>query len=619
MNICFRPVVVIVLLVISAVFGAPSAHGQETKVVPNQYIIQRKPISVDPTQKASAQAYTTHRTGAHFDVVIPHRGGVAAMNSSARSEPLDSNKVTEDCDEIMRDPTVESCEPNVIQTLHALPNDTFLLLQWGLVDPFYAADIRADIAWNRGTGTKDTLIGVIDSGIYWEHPDLKDNLWSNPSDPRDGIDNDGNGYVDDTFGIDAKSKTNNPNDCDGHGTHVSGIIGATGNNALGVTGVNWTTSLIVVSATDYCGEGLPLSNTLAAYDYFYDLKRRGHNIRIINASFGSFSFSDAAYAAISRLNSVDILVVAAAGNENTNVDRVPSYPAGYDLPNVISVGATGPRLGITLYTNYGQSVDILAPGGDSRYSYGGIASTYSPLASSGQLYDLIDGTSMAAPMVTGALGLLASQRPYLNGMHLKNIMLQSADELSWLSRWAAGGRFLNLGAMSYAPDPADNCPADPGKLEPGVCGCGTADRYVDSDSDSSYDCVDGCPSDPGKTSPGSCGCGIPDSDGNGNGMLDCDEMQIASITPTAPVLKTSKGSLQITIPTQTGMVAYVKVVVKPKRGKTKTTYYTIKTAKSQIKKLPVGATVTVQYAYMTQGAAKVLTAYSAAKRIKIKR
>lgn len=612
------PVIASIIAFYALLPGLSLAEG--TRVVPNQYIIQRKPVSGELRQQALQSSYVTHRSSAHFDVVIPKRGGVVAMSESAPPEPLNDKKVAEDCEEILKDPTVASCEPNIIEKLKELPNDLyFLSLQWPLFDVYYSADIKADIAWDQGTGTKETLIGVIDSGIYWEHPELVDNLWSNPSDPEDGVDNDGNGYVDDTFGIDAKTKTNNPKDCDGHGTHVSGIIGAKGDNYTGLAGINWTTSLIVVSATEYCGEDLPLSDTLAAYDYFYDLKRRGHNIRVINASFGGYRFSEAAYAAISRLNSVDILLVVAAGNENTNVDREPSYPAGYDLPNIISVGATGPRLRTTLYTNFGQSVDIAAPGGDKSYTGGGIWSTWSPLSSSGDYFNSIDGTSMAAPMVTGALGLLASQRPYLTGSHLKNILLQSADQISWLRAWVAEGRFLNLGAMSLAPDPADNCPSDPSKLDPGLCGCGTPDRYADSDSDNTFDCVDSCPNDALKTSPGSCGCGTSDSDRNKNGMLDCKEKELESLTPASPVLKTTKGSLEIKIKRLAGMVGYVKLVVKPRRGKAETTFHTIKATTGRITKLPIGATVTVQYAYKIIGATKVTSRYSKAKKVTIKR
>ena len=605
-------------LLIASGASASLSHAEEIRVAPNQYIVQRKPVTDLHAQRAGRVTYFTKNQGEHFDVVVPIKAGTKSLSASFSTEPVDWLKVAEDCKEIAKDPSIETCEPNTVQTLKTLPNDPLLSLQWGLFDTSVNdADIRANIAWNYTTGSKSTLIGVIDSGIYWQHPDLSSNLWNNPGDPYDGVDNDGNGYVDDIFGIDAGSGTNNPNDCFGHGTHVSGIIGATGNNGVGVSGVNWTTSLIVARVASDCGGSMSLSNILVGFNYFYNLKRRGHNIRAINASIGGYTYSPAEYAAISRLNSVDIILVASAGNETTNVDITPSYPAGYDLPNIIAVGSTGPTLARPIYSNYGQGVDIAAPGGDESFYLGGIYSTWSPLSPEGVLYKSDQGTSMAAPMVTGAIGLLASQRPYLNGTHLKGMLLNYADHVPTLTNLVANSRFLNVGAMAIAPDPADNCPADPNKLEPGICGCGTADLYIDSDGDGTYDCTDLCPTDAAKTTPGACGCGISDADSNGNGVVDCSDPVVAGIVPPAPSLKSSKRNLSITITPKSGVIAYVKVVIKPTRGKTKTSYYTLTATSGALKKLPVGATVTVQYAYMVAGSNPTFSYYSPAKKIKI--
>jgi len=379
----------------------------------------------------------------------------------------------------------------------------------------------------------------------------------------------------------------------------------------------------------------------------------GHNIRVVNASFGSTVFSQAAYDKISLLNSVDILLVAAAGNETQNNDIVPKYPANYDLPNVISVGATGPTLLKAYYSNYGQSVDIAAPGGDLNYALGGIQSTWSPISVEGLLYkEDVQGTSMAAPMVTGAIGLLASQRPYLTGTHLKNILYQSADNISALNAYVVGGRFLNLGAMSLAADPVDNCPANSNKLEPGICGCGIADSYIDSDKDTTYDCVDQCPVDaaktaPGacgcgvtdvdsdndttydcvdqcpvdaaKTAPGACGCGVPDVDGNANGVLDCRDPAVSNVVPRSPVLKAGKKSVTITMTPMAGVMYYVKVTVQPKgRGKAKTNLYISTTRVGLLTRLATGSTVSVSYAYMVEGTPRTYSNYSGVKKAKIK-
>jgi subtilisin family serine protease len=614
-----RSLLVACSLLIASAASASLSHAEEIRVASNQYIVQRKPVTDLHAQRAGRVTYFTKNQGEHFDVVVPIKAGTKSLSASFSTEPVDWLKVAEDCKEIAKDPSIETCEPNTVQTLNTLPNDPLLSLQWGLFDTSVNdADIRANIAWNYTTGSKSTLIGVIDSGIYWQHPDLSSNLWSNPGDPYDGVDNDANGYVDDIFGIDAGSGTNDPNDCSGHGTHVSGIIGAASNNGIGVSGLNWTTSLIVARVAEDCsGSGL-LSHSLEGYNYFYGLKRKGHNIRAINASLGSFNYSPAEYAAIQRLNSVDILLVAAAGNETTNVDITPAYPAGYDLPNIISVGATGPTLARPVYSNYGQTVDIAAPGGDQSFYLGGIYSTWSPLSPEGVLYKFVQGTSMAAPMVTGAIGLLASQRPYLNGTHLKGMVLFYADHAPALDPYVANGRFLNVGALAVAPDPADNCPADPNKIEPGICGCGTTDLYIDSDGDRTYNCIDQCTSDPSKTAPGNCGCGISDADTNGNGVADCSDPVVAGIVPTAPSLKSSKRNLTISVTPKSGVVVYLKVVIKPTKGKTKTSYYTLTAAIRVIKKLAAGATVTVQYAYMLNGTNPTFSYYSPAKKIKIK-
>jgi hypothetical protein len=596
------------------------SFAEPVMVLSNQYIIQRKP-GVRPNQLASTErVYTSQWSSKHFEVVVPRRADSdqVAVSSSVQQEPLNWTKVAEDCAEILRDTTIKSCDPNVLVKLQAVPNDQYLEYQWGLNDTSgYNADVGAFTAWDQGTGTRSTLIGVIDSGIYWAHPDLSSNLWSNPNELNDGIDNDGNGYVDDYFGASGVTGTNNPHDCNGHGTHVSGIIGAEGNNGIGVAGMNWTTSLIVFGAAVDCGNSLSGAAILAGYDYFYDLKLRGHNIRMVNASLGGPVYQTAAYDAIKRLQSVDILLIAAAGNESTNNDYSPSYPVNYDLPNIVRVAATGPTRQIAAYSNYGQSIDIIAPGGDVSYQNGGIASTFSPLAQGGVSYKAIQGTSMATPMVTGALGLLASQRPGLSGAQLKSILLQTADVVPSLATVARGGLFLNVAAMTQAGDPTDNCPSDPNKLDAGLCGCGVADSFQDSDSDGTFDCIDGCASDAAKTSAGVCGCGVSDADGDGNGIIDCNESAVEGVIPAAPRVKGGKRSLIIMMTAKSGVQYLVKVVTRNAKGKPKTSYYIGSTPNGKITRLKPGP-VKVSYAYVIGGANQVSSGFSRARNVMIR-
>jgi len=590
-------------------------------VVSGQYIIQRKPSHEHSTQAAVQAQYSQLSASRFSEVVIPKsaQGASTQASSATQHEPLNWSKVRDDCEEIMKDSSIRSCEPNQVLSLSALPNDQYFVYQWGFDDPsFNDADVRMDQAWNQGVGSKDILIGVIDSGVYGSHPDLAGNLWSNPGEAADGVDNDGNGYIDDIYGINAVTQTGDPTDCNGHGTHVSGIIGAVGNNGIGVAGVNWVANMVVARVGPNCGNSIDLSAAIAAYDYFYTLKQRGHNIRVINASFGGPGFSQASYDAISRLNAADIILVAAAGNNSTNVDTSPFYPAAFNLPNIVSVAATGPFLNFAPYSNYGQSVDIAAPGGDVRYTGGGSVSTWTPLSpESPAMYREIQGTSMAAPVVTGAIALLASQRPLLTGAHLIDITLQTADSINALSGAVAGARFLNVGAMVSAGNPTDNCPSDPNKLAPGACGCGVVDSYADADGDGTFDCVDECPSDGAKTSSGVCGCGRSDADRNGNGFADCLDPSVQGVTPPAPRVRALRGGVAVSMTPREGVKYLAKVVTRVGAQRPKTVYYAVSNPTGRISKLRRGASVTVSYAYFVDGATRVVSEFSKARTVRV--
>lgn len=632
-------------LILGATTSFVSAQPGPVKVRAGRYIITRKSVSSAASAGSPTVNYSTRRSTGYFDVVVPNSHGSARMSATAQVEDLNWLKVKEHCKEIEQDETVASCEPDVLVATAAQPNDPEFGKQWGLHDPVNDVDIDVLPAWDRGTGSKSVIVGVIDSGVYYNHPDLLPNLWSNPVEPLDGVDNDGNGYVDDIVGVNADKGTNDPIDCSGHGTHVSGIIGAKGNDNQGVTGVNWTTSIVNVSASLECGPWLSTAGLLGGFDYFYDLKVRGHNIRVINASFGSKVFSQAMYDAIARLNSVGVLVVAAAGNENVNLSATPAYPASYDLPNIISVAATDRALAITSYSNFGQDVDIAAPGGENGDPSLGIYSTYSPLAAEKSTYESKAGTSMAAPMVTGALALVASQAPQFSGAQLKEILLKSAFTVKSLEGYVAGALFLNVGGMSeLATGQSDQCPNDPNKTSPGVCGCGVAD--VDSDGDGTFDCQDGCasdkakvtpgacgcgvadtdsdgdgklncqdacPSDKTKTSPGVCGCGIADSDANGNGRIDCQDIGIASVAPPAPTLRRQGRYLRISMTPLDGVQYYVQLTVTPPRGSGKrrvTGYYEVQSASVLVKGLKRGTRAQVRYAYFLTGTGREYSYWS---------
>jgi subtilisin family serine protease len=275
------------------------------------------------------------------------------------------------------------------------------------------ADIDAAEAWSVTTGDSSVVVAVVDSGVDYTHPDLAANLWTNPGEiAGNGIDDDGNGFIDDVHGYDFTGFDEGLADADPmdefrHGTHVAGIIGATGNNGVGVTGVTWDTSIMALKFLDADNTG-NRSDAIRAIRYAtmmctdYDV-----NVHVINGSWGATGGYDAElYQAIQESGDAGILFVAAAGNGNAlgygvDNDAQAFYPAGYDLSNVISVAASDSYDDLAQFSNYGAtSVDIAAPGVS-------ILST-EPEAT----YHMRSGTSMAAPFVSGTAALIWSRVPY---------------------------------------------------------------------------------------------------------------------------------------------------------------------------------------------------------------
>lgn len=240
--------------------------------------------------------------------------------------------------ELMSNATVEFVEKNWIYRVDAVPNDPYFSLQWGLHNTGQSggtsdADIDAPEAWELFTGSSDIAIAIIDTGIDYAHVDLQSNVWANPGETgggkeTDGIDNDGNGYIDDWRGWDFVNSDNAPMDDYYpyyHGTHVAGIAGATGNNSLGMVGVCWNVKLMPLKAFNNLGYGR-LNAEIAAIDYAISA-----GAQIINASWGGYSYSASLYQAIERAKTNGALFVASAGNDSYNTDTTPHYPSGYDM------------------------------------------------------------------------------------------------------------------------------------------------------------------------------------------------------------------------------------------------------------------------------------------------
>ena len=266
-------------------------------------------------------------------------------------------------------------EPNYIYRAQTLPNEPLFINLWGLQNTGQItgssidADINAPEAWTVTTGSPDTILAVIDTGVDYNHQDLAANIWTNPREiPGNGIDDDSNGYIDDVHGINALTGTGDPMDDQGHGTHVSGTIAAAGNNGIGVVGVNWTAKILPCKFLGSDGSGND-GDAIECLQYLYMLKTRSAdpvNIIASNNSWGYYVFSQALRDAIDTHREAGILFIAAAGNDDN--DLYPHYPSNFYLPNVISVAAMDHTNNRTWFSNFGtHTVHIAAPG-NSIYS-----------------------------------------------------------------------------------------------------------------------------------------------------------------------------------------------------------------------------------------------------------
>lgn len=352
---------------------------------------------------------------------------------------------------------IEYVEPDYQVSIASTPDDPRFDELWGLNNEGQTggtadADIDAVEAWDISTGSRDVVVGVIDTGIDYSHSDLASNMWVNSSEiPGDGIDNDGNGFVDDVHGINAITNSGDPMDDEGHGTHVSGTIGASGNNATGVVGVNHEVSLVGCKFLDAAGNG-STSDAIKCIDYMVGLKNAGVNLRVLNNSWGGGGYSQALADAIASSEAADLLFVAAAGNDTIDNDVNPHYPSNYENASVLSVASTDQTDNISWFSHYGlTSVDMGAPGS-------AILST-----TPGESYASYSGTSMATPHVAGAAALVLSINPELNTQELKELLMSSGDANAALQGVTVAGTRLNVNQalIDADPTPGFKISADP--------------------------------------------------------------------------------------------------------------------------------------------------------------
>lgn len=461
------------LVAAPSVMAAPLKPNPMAEHVPGEFVVKFRDAATSRAGRVAILQTLQKRLGRaavnelHPFVTDPSLALVKMKNESLARSAM---KVLEG------EPTVILSEPNYIY--HALrvrdgaqsvPNDPEFQKQWGMSNvgqadsEGQAGNIGSDIGiaslWEKGiTGKKNTVVAIIDTGIQWDHPDLAANLYTNPGEiDGNGIDDDGNGLVDDVHGWNFADNKNTSSDDNGHGTHCAGVIGAAGNNGVGVAGVNWNVSLMPVKFLDANGGGT-LEAATNAINYARMMK-----VKVMSNSWGGGGFSDVMYQAIQQVQEQGILFVAAAGNDGVSNDAEnPTYPSSYELPNVVSVAAIDNRDSLAIFSNYGSKhVHVAAPGVN-------VYSTYM-----GSTYKSLSGTSMATPHVAGIAALLSSEHPEWTFDTIKDRLIKTSVPVKTLGRKVmAKGRVSAYNALYGIVPPS---------LDPPESAWKSQDQLIESD------------------------------------------------------------------------------------------------------------------------------------------
>ncbi|HKQ97816.1 MAG TPA: S8 family serine peptidase [Candidatus Polarisedimenticolia bacterium] len=419
--------------------GRPSTPA----FVPGELLVKFRPA----TSKAERDA---ERGNLKADLRHKFKSGAEHWN-------LPPGQTTEKAlEKLRRNPKVDYAEPNYIATTSLLPNDPLLVNQYGLRNTGQlggkpGADISAEAAWSQTTGSRDIVVAVIDTGVDDTHPDLADNIYVNPGEiPGNSIDDDHNGFVDDVHGWDFVNEDDDPMDDHFHGTHCAGIIGAVGNNGEGIVGVNWRVSIMPIKFLGAGGSG-SYADAIQSIEYGTLM-----GVDVMSNSWSGSGYSQALADAIADAGAHDILFVAAAGNAGQDIGLIPSYPAAFDLPNVIAVAATDRNDGLAGFSNYSATkVQIGAPGVN-------ILSTLP-----GGRYGTLSGTSMACPHVAGAAALVLARFPASAPPFVEQQLLDGADRIPSLAGKTLSGGRLNAsvpltGGDAIAPAAIDDLTATSG-------------------------------------------------------------------------------------------------------------------------------------------------------------
>lgn len=430
-------------LVVMGIQSTPA----ESAYVPGELLVRFNPDTLSTSSAQSDQARMHAAIGAEI-ITDYTRFGLPGLQLVSITEGTVSDAIRR----YEQEPGVLYAEPNYLAevpeiedlgdyqsySVDSIPNDPHFPDLWGLHNTGQSGgtvgvEIDAVRAWDLTTGSSSTIIAVIDTGVDYTHPDLAGNMWVNVNEiPNNGIDDDGNGYIDDYRGWDFFNDDNDPMDDHNHGTHCAGTIAAVGNNSIGVTGVNWEARIMPLKFIGSGGTGQTSSAILAI---LYANKMGAH---VISNSWGGGGYSQALKDAIDASSAV---VVCSAGNDNRDTDLTPQYPSSYASENIISVASIDRVNNRSTFSNYGQySVDLGAPG----------TSILSTIRNSA--YGFGSGTSMAAPHVSGVAGLLFSYYPGISSEVVIDRILHSTDPVPQLEgKTVTGGRVNAFKALISAP------------------------------------------------------------------------------------------------------------------------------------------------------------------------
>lgn len=431
---------------VGALFASTFAVAAQPEAVPGEYVVKLKtPLATYQNQ----MNVLSQELGGYIKSTIP------GQNIVVIKRPV--FEINSSVIKLMaQNPNVEVVEPNFIYRASKTPNDPMFGQLWGMLNVGQAdagkqqgvagVDIGAQQAWDIETGSKDVIIAVIDTGVDYTNADLNPNMWTNDAElnGKPGVDDDANGVIDDIYGYNTITNSGDPRDDHGHGSHCAGTIGAKGDDGKGIVGVNWNTRIMGIKFLDAGGSGT-LENAIKGIDYATKM-----GAKILSNSWGGGGVSQTLKEAIERSNSAGTLFVAAAGNESNNNDANPSYPASYQVPNVLSVAAVDNKGKLASFSNYGKStVHVGAPG-------------VNILSTTTAGYEAWSGTSMATPHVSGIAGLLASHDRNMTALEIKNRIITTALPMADLRGKVRGAGFANAYAAltNTLPQPDPNDPVN---------------------------------------------------------------------------------------------------------------------------------------------------------------